>query len=121
MDSVGVAVVGLDHWYSAFNVLYQVVAEPEVRLVGIADPDAQHLEEARQKYHPETVTKEYAQLLDREDVDLVFSFTSTDRNVELCHESLGRGKHTLCVKPPALTVREANELAIAAEDSGVIW
>lgn len=102
-------------------VLDQIVAEKEMKLVGIADSNAEHLEDARKKYQPEVATGEFESLLDHPEIGLVFSFVSTDRNVEVCLESLGRGKPTLCVKPPALSVAEANQLAAAADDSGVFW
>src|ERR1051325_2987352 len=120
-DSLGVAMVGLDHWYSAFMILDQIVAESDLRLVGIADSNADHLEEARTKYSPEIATTSASEILDREDVDLVFSFVPSADNFALCLESLGRGKHASCVKPPALTVAEAARLSEAADDAGVIW
>jgi len=104
-DTIGAAVIGLDHWYSAFMVLDQIVADEDIRLVAIAEKNASHLEEARQKYSPETSVADYGQILDDERIDVVFSFVPTAHNVEICMESLGRGKHTFCVKPPALTVK----------------
>lgn len=120
-EPIGVAVIGLDHWYSAFMVLDQIVAEPGVRLAGIAEENSSRLEEARQKWSPETEASDFRQILDDESVDLVFSFVSTGKNVEVCMESLGRGKHTLCVKPAAKTLGDANAISSAAEDAGVIW
>ncbi len=120
-ERLGVAVIGLDHWYSAFMILDQLVAQADLRLVGISDSNAAHLEEARQKYSPDIATTDASQILDREDVELVFSFVPTADNVEICLQSLGRGKHTICVKPPALTVRDAARISAAADDAGVIW
>src|SRR5438874_1089213 len=113
-DTIGVALIGLDHWYSAFMALDAIRAEKRMRLVGIADSSAQHLEEARAEYSPEVATKELRQLLDLESVELVFSFVPTAQNVDVCLESLGRGIPTLCVKPAAMTVADANRLASAA-------
>lgn len=120
-DSVGVAVIGLDHWYSAFMILDEIVGTDSVHLIGIADVDPQRLEEARQKYRPEVAEQDYRALLEDESIELVFSFVPTADNAPVCLESIGRGKHTLCVKPPAMTVADANLLAAAAEDSGVVF
>jgi predicted dehydrogenase len=120
-DTVGVAVVGLDHWYSAFMVLDQIIAEPSMRLVGLADANPEHLEEARVKYSPEMSATDWRRVLNAESVDMVFSFGTTAGNPEVCLEALGRGKPTLCVKPPAMTVDDASRLAAAAEDAGVFW
>ncbi len=120
-DPVGVAVIGLDHWYSAFHVLDQVVRERAMRLIGIGERNPERLEEARQKYAPQMAAGDPMRLLDDPQVELVFSFVNTADNPDICLEALGRGKPTLCVKPAALTVREANRLAAAADDAGVFW
>lgn len=120
-EVVGAAVIGLDHWYSAFMVLDQIVAEEDMRLIGIADSNAPHLEEARQKYSPDSAVQDYRQILDDERIDLLFSFVPTAKNVEVCLQALGRGKHVFCVKPPAMTVEDAIRLATAAEDAGVFF
>src|SRR5947207_4406807 len=98
-ESIGVALIGLGHWYSAFHVLDQVVAEPSMRLVGIAERSPQRLDEARQKYSPQMAVTEPGRLLDDPSVDLVFSFVPTGENPTICLEALGRGKPPLCVKP----------------------
>jgi len=120
-EPIGVAVIGLDHWYSAFMALDGVIAEPGMRLVGIAEKNPARLEEARAKYSPDAATTNPLKVLDDPSVDLVFSFVDTASNPEICFESLGRGKPTLCVKPPALSVAVANQLASAADDAGVFW
>ncbi len=120
-EPIGVAVIGLDHWYSAFSVLDQVIAEPGMRLVGLAENNPARLEEARQKYTPDRATSHYLELLDDEAIELVFSFVTTAENVDVCLASLGRGKPTLCVKPPARTLGDAVAMSGAAEEAGVIW
>ncbi len=121
MASIGAAVIGLDHWYSAFWVLDQMLEEEDYRLVAIAERNSEHLEEARRKYSPEVVSTDFRQVLDDERIDVVFSFVPTVDNPEVCLEALGRGKHTLCVKPPAMTVEAANSLAAAADNAGVFF
>jgi len=120
-DTIGVALVGLDHWYSAFMVLEEVAAEESMRLVAIAEEDAERLEQARSKHHPEAAVTDWRQAVEDPRVDLVFSFVDTASNPAVCLEALGRGKHVLCVKPCALTLEDANRLAAAAQDSGVIF
>jgi len=120
-EIVGAAVIGLDHWYSASMVLDQIEAEEDMRLIAIADSNAEHLEEARTKYSPDSAVQDFRQILDDERIDLVFSFVPTARNGEVCLEALGRGKHVFCVKPSAMTVENASSLAAAAEDAGVFF
>src|SRR5438045_449458 len=97
-EPIGVAVIGLDHWYSAFSVLDSIIAEPSMRLAGIAEKNPERLEESRAKYSPDSTTANPLEILDDPGVDLVFSFVDTASNPEICFESLGRGKPTLCVK-----------------------
>jgi predicted dehydrogenase len=109
----------LDHWYSAFWVLDQIAELDDVKLIGIGERNPQRLEEARQKYSPEIADTNPARILEDERVDLVFSFVPCAQNPAICLESLGRGKHTFCVKPIAMTLEDASSLAAAAQDSGV--
>src|ERR1041384_3645460 len=102
-------------------VLDQIAAEDDIQLVSLAESNAERLEEARQKYSPDIAVKDYRQILDDERIDLVFSFVPTAKNVEVCLEALGRGKHVFCVKPSAMTVEGAASLVVAAEDAGVFF
>ena len=120
-DTIRAAVVGLDHWYSAFWVLDQIAESEDIELLAIGERDPERLEEARRKYSPDLATANLVQALDDERIDLVFSFVNCAENVSVSHEALGRGKHTFCVKPAAMTVEDAGSLAAAAEDAGVFF
>jgi predicted dehydrogenase len=102
-------------------VLDQITEQEDIRLIAVGERNPQRLEEARQKYSPGVASTDLLRVLEDERIDLVFSFVNCAENVGVCRESLGRGKHTFCVKPAAMTVKDASSLATAAEDAGVFF
>lgn len=61
-----------------------------------------------------------ASLLARRDIHVVSICTYTDSHVELALAALAAGKHVLVEKPVALRAEDAERLAAAARDSGLI-
>jgi predicted dehydrogenase len=64
-------------------------------------------------------TGDWKQLVADPDVDVVGICTPTFRHKEMALAAIAAGKHVLCEKPLALSVRDASELASAAERAGV--
>ncbi|MDA1038678.1 MAG: Gfo/Idh/MocA family oxidoreductase [Planctomycetota bacterium] len=86
-------------------------------IVAVCDVDLRHAERAR---HDEKVGKgkadiyrDYRQLLERSDIDVVSIVTPDHWHVKIAIEALEAGKHVFCQKPLTLTIEE-NKLIRAA-------
>lgn len=114
----GIAVVGLDHWYTAFGVCETAAAAGHVTLVGIADAASERQAWAKEKYPSVFVTGDSAALIARDDVDLVAICAPTSAAPALAKAALAAGKHVLAVKPSARTLAELDEVIAAAAAAG---
>ncbi len=114
----GIAVLGLDHWYTAFGVLDTCAASPETPLVAVYEPDAWRRAEVSAAYPGVLVTDNVEQALDAPDVELAAICARTGDAVELAKRALFVGKHVVSVKPFARTVAEAEEVLVVAAESG---
>lgn len=89
---------------------------PAVEIAAVADPDpaaAAALGAGRIYETPE-------QLLADESVDAVVIAVPNHLHRQIALQALAAGKHTLCEKPLAMNVAEAEEMVAAAEQAGVI-
>ena len=114
----GIAVIGLDHWYTAFGVLDQAAQSAEAPLAGICDADPGRREVMQAKYPGAVVTEDSSVLLGRDDVALVAICAPTDAAPALAKQALAAGKHVLSVKPPARTLAELDGVIAQAEQAG---
>ncbi len=114
----GIAVVGLDHWYTAFGVLEGAAKSEKTPLIGIAEAGAERREEMRGKYPSALVTEDPETLFRRDDVALVAITAPTSAAPDLAKRALAAGKHVLSVKPPARTLAELDAVIAAANQAG---
>jgi predicted dehydrogenase len=120
MEKLGIALVGLDHWYSALDTASRIGLSDQVRLVAVADDDQARAQEVAREHDSSVfVTTDYRAAIGRPDVDIVVAFYSTDRNVEVCTEAAGQGKHLTSVKPMALDLAGADAIGQAVKQAGV--
>ena len=74
---------------------------------------------AAQNAHPNCfVTNDYAELLARDDVDLVDVVLPSDLHFEVARAALAAGKHLLLEKPMALSLADCDALVDAARSHG---
>lgn len=118
MERIGAAVVGT-------GFIGPVHAEgirrnPEwAELRAIAGIDRAEAEEAARKLSVPLAVGDYRELLDRKEIDAVHICTPNFLHYPMVKDFLEAGKHVLCEKPLALTSREAEELALLAEEKGL--
>ena len=55
------------------------------------------------------------------DVDILVTACTTAENVDLCLDAVQRGKHVVSVKPFAMNLADADRLASAVRDAGVLF
>jgi predicted dehydrogenase len=116
---VRVAMIGLDHWYTAIPLAQAFAAHPEVELVGLADDDSARAREVAATAGLAGPAGSAKELLEDPAVDLVAIFTSTDKSPELCVAAAGNGKHILSIKPLANDLATATTIRTAVREAGV--
>ncbi|HEY3227954.1 MAG TPA: Gfo/Idh/MocA family oxidoreductase, partial [Roseiflexaceae bacterium] len=119
MEKLGVAFLGLDHWYAAEQLAPAVARSERARLVAVAHDDTAKAHQLLQGCDAELWTTDYHAALDRPDVQIVVALYSTDRNVTICREVAALGKHIISVKPMALDLAGADAIVAAARFAGV--
>jgi predicted dehydrogenase len=118
MEKLGVAIVGLDHWYWAFDLAQQAAQGAGTRLVAVADPSPERAAEVAGRHSARALTDLRA-AIELPDVQVVAITTSTDQAGDLIKQAAAAGKHILGVKPFALDMPTADELVAAVDAAGV--
>jgi predicted dehydrogenase len=95
---------------------------PGVKLVAVCDLYDMRLQDAKREWGNEiVVTREYKDILSRNDVDAVIVGTSDHWHQKICIEAMKAGKHVYCEKPVIHKVAEAKDLIKAQELSGRVF
>ena len=113
-----VAVLGLGHWYSAYNLARALREYTRAELAGVAWHHKPHLDEFSATFGVEGHT-DYDALLRRDDVDVVHLAAPVSELSDLTLRAARAGKHIILGKPMAMTVAEADRMADAVEAAGV--
>lgn len=116
--ALGIGVIGLDHWYTAFGVIDITAASEIAPLRGIAELNPGRLDAAKERFPNTTVTGSADDLLSRDDVHIIAICAATDHAPEIAKQALAAGKHVVSVKPPARTLAELEEVITTAEAAG---
>ena len=111
--ALGLAVLGLDHWYTAFGVTDTAMKSDVAPLVGVAEFNASRIDSVRERITGAIVTDSADELLARADVGIVAICASTDQAPALAKAALAAGKHVVSVKPPARTLAELDAVTTA--------
>ena len=119
MSKLGIALVGLDHWYSALETARQIGGSDKVQLIAVAHDDESKAQGVARDHATALATTDYRTAIAQPGVDIVVSFYSTDRNVDVCVEAAGLGKHLTSVKPMALDMAGVDRIIAAVEAAGV--
>ncbi|HUP01164.1 MAG TPA: Gfo/Idh/MocA family oxidoreductase [Gemmatimonadota bacterium] len=93
---------------------------PGVRLVALADPDPQRLEEAHHRAPGAVAVADYQALLEMAAVKAVVICAPNDLHGRTAVDALDRGKHVYLEKPLATTLDEAERVLAALERAGVV-
>jgi predicted dehydrogenase len=113
-----VAIMGLGHWYSAYNTARALRDFPGATLVAAASRDAAKLGAFTDAFGVPGY-EHYEQLLEHEDVDIVQTSAPVSELAELAILGARAGKHLIIGKPMAMTVSEADRMVEAVRTAGV--
>ena len=95
---------------------------PGVKLVAVCDLYNQRLEDAKTKWGNDIfTTREYKEILSRNDVDAVIVGTTDHWHQKISIEAMNAGKHVYCEKPVIHKISEAKNLIQAQKDSGCVF
>src|SRR5262245_35712077 len=121
MEKLGVAILGLDHWYAADHIAPAVASSASTRLVAVSHDDTAKGQQLIGDAGVELWTTDYRAALDRKDVHIVVVLYSSDRNVAICREAAALGKHIVSVKPMALDLAGPAALVAAVRAAGICF
>ncbi len=100
----------------AHQIAYNI---PEAVLVGVADPKPGLAGQVAGQFGAHSGHEEYAELLNRTDIDAVVVATPTDTHPQVIGDCAQAGVHIFCEKPLALTLEECDTVLAAVEAAGV--
>lgn len=86
-----------------------------VELAAVCGRSAERVQRAAEQYGWQSAETDWRELVARPDIDVVDICTPGDSHAEIALAALAAGKHVLCEKPLANSVREAEEMAAAAQ------
>ncbi|WP_019147367.1 Gfo/Idh/MocA family protein [Timonella senegalensis] len=112
---IGYAFMGAAHsqgWRTAPH-FFNLPLHPAMRVV--AGRNAANVEAAAHTLGWAESSTSWHDLLERDDIDVIDICTPGDSHHEIAIAALEAGKHVLCEKPLANSVKEAEEMAAAAE------
>ncbi|HUQ80840.1 MAG TPA: Gfo/Idh/MocA family oxidoreductase [Gemmatimonadaceae bacterium] len=115
---VRVGVLGAGAW-AEFAHLPGYKRDTRCELVAIADPVVEKAQAFAEKFGIPNVYASHAELIAREDIDLVDVCTPSATHFELSWAALEAGKHVLCEKPVAYDYRDTLRAAALAKQKGV--
>lgn len=90
------------------------------RVVAITSRHRENAERVAQEFGIDTVTNDWRELVQRDDVDLVSVVTPPATHMEITLAALAHGKTVLCEKPMAMNAGEAKLMTEKAREAGVL-
>src|SRR3954465_504335 len=107
-----VAVMGLGHWYSAYNTARALRDYPGATLVAAASRDKAQLDTFTRTFAVPGYDS-YERLFEHEDIDIVQTAAPVSELAGLAIMSARAGKHLIIGKPMAMRLSEADQMAEA--------
>ncbi len=86
----------------------------------IADVSPEMAEHARARLGFETAARDWREIIESRDIDVVDIVTPNDSHAEIAIAAAKAGKHIMCEKPLARTADEARHMWHAVRDAGVM-
>jgi len=114
-----VAVIGLGPW--GREILDQLGRMPQVEIAVICDNYPTFLNRSAKKWPDAKAVADYKEVLANKDIQAVVIATPTHQHKEITLAAIAVGKHVYCEAPLAHTIEDAKAIALAANDSGVIF
>ena len=118
-DQVNVAIIGMG--IMGFNNAETTQQVPGVKIAGVCDLYTGRLDRSREVLGKELfVTKNYKELLERNDVDAVIIATGDHWHDRIAIEAMQKGKHVYIEKPMVHRLEEGTAVIAAQKDTGKV-
>jgi len=121
-DSLGIALVGLGS-YSSGQLAPSLQETEHCHLAGIVTGTPTKAIEWKTKYNLKDKDiynyKNFDNIADNDDIDIVYVVLPNSMHAEFCIRAAKAGKHVICEKPMAISVKECDEIIAACEQAGV--
>jgi len=124
VSTLGVAVIGAGMAGRAHAAGYRVAPTlfggglPDVRLVAIADVNAEFAADAARRYGYERAESDWKAIATAPDIQVVSVVVANPLHREIVEGLLDAGKHVLCEKPMAPSIADAEAMVAAVQASG---
>lgn len=118
MDKIGIGFIGTG--FARTVQMPAFAACDGTRLVSVASGSAENAKKAAKQFGVEHFTGDWRETVAHPDVDLVCITTPPNLHKEMVLAAIANGKHVLAEKPMAMNVAEAEEMAAAADEAGVL-
>jgi len=100
-------------------LILPAAGQSEVAITAVASRRAETAQAFAAEHGIEGIETDYAALINRPDVDVIYNALPPNRHADLTIMALEAGKPVLCEKPMAMNAEEAARMAEAAERTGV--
>ena len=117
-EQVRVGVIGTSWWADSVH-LPSLKSHPGAKIAAICGRNRDRAEELAHKYDIPSVFTDYAEMIERSDLQAVVIVTPDDLHYPMTMHALEAGLHVMCEKPLALNVGQAREMYQKAEQAGV--
>ena len=115
---LGIGVVGAGRWANWAH-LPGWARDPRCQLIAVCDTDLGRARAAAGQFGADLATTDYAELLKRDDIDIVDVVTRDSEHFEINCAALAAGKHVLSEKPVAHDHRDVQSAADLAASRGL--
>jgi len=115
---IGIAIVGFGYWGP--NIVRNILARPELRLMGLCELDANRSAEFSGRHPGVRIESDLDELLLDPEIQAVAVATPPRTHHGLVRRALEAGKHVLVEKPLATSVADAEDLIALADVEGVV-
>lgn len=116
---VKLGIVGAGWWPNTMH-MPALVGFGDVEVVAVCDVNRDLAQAMADKYGIPEVFTDYRQLIGSGLCEALIVATSNDTHHPIVMAALGAGLHVLCEKPLALNFAEASEMALTAQEKGLI-
>jgi len=117
-EPMGIAIVGFGYWGP--NVVRNILACPEFRLIGLCELDASRSADFSGRHPGVRIETDLDELLADPEIEAVAIATPPRTHHGLVRRALEAGKHVLVEKPLATSVAHAEDLIALADLNGVV-
>lgn len=117
---IGVGIIGVDHWYNAIPFLEQLRNARDFKAIMVADHNPERAQELA-KLADSHWAADQTEALNHPEIDIIATFTSTDKTAAVCIDAANHDKHILANKPIGMNAAEARQVLEVVSAKNLIF